>query len=85
MSWCQYRMMGGEDNDKMISEFVMLSERKDPVSLHYALRTSGADTAQSLFDAEMPVIDEQVRVNLAGMLERPVPDEAATKDMIMKQ
>ena len=33
MSHCQYRMMGGEDNDKMLSEFVGLTVKNKPVSL----------------------------------------------------
>lgn len=41
--------------------------------------------AQDLFSSDLPEINESVRKNIAGMLERPVPDEAATKDMIFKQ
>lgn len=33
MSHTQFRMMGGEENDKRLSEFVALSQKSDSVSL----------------------------------------------------
>lgn len=33
MSYSQFRMMGGEENNKTLSEFVGLSQKKTPVSL----------------------------------------------------
>jgi hypothetical protein len=32
MSFCQFRMIGGEEKDKALSEFVSLSIRRDAVS-----------------------------------------------------
>jgi hypothetical protein len=32
MSHTQFRMMGGEENDKKLSEFVALSQKNDSVS-----------------------------------------------------
>jgi len=32
ISYCQYRMMGGEDSEKQLSEFVGSSMRRDAVS-----------------------------------------------------
>jgi hypothetical protein len=32
MTYSQFRMMGGEENDKSLSEFVALSQKKDAVS-----------------------------------------------------
>jgi hypothetical protein len=38
-----------------------------------------------MFSSDLPEIDETVRKSIASMLGRPIPDEAATKDMIFKQ
>jgi hypothetical protein len=38
-----------------------------------------------MFSSDLPEIDQTVRASIASMLGRPIPDEAATKDMIFKQ
>ena len=47
LSHCQFRMMGGEENDKSASEFVQLSLKSAPVSC-VMQQASKADTPESL-------------------------------------
>ncbi|RXK35890.1 hypothetical protein M231_06854 [Tremella mesenterica] len=68
LSHCHFRMMGGEENDKSLSEFIISSQKKDPAS----------------FSASLPEIDVVVRTRIAAMLGRPPADEAAIKEAIMK-
>lgn len=68
VSHCQFRMMGGEDSEKALSEFVGASVRRDAAT----------------FSTDLPEIDLAVRRNIATMLGRDAPDEEATKEMIMK-
>ncbi|WWC68615.1 uncharacterized protein I206_102545 [Kwoniella pini CBS 10737] len=68
MSYCQFRMMGGEENDKETSEFVGMVERHQP----------------GLLSTSLPDVDLAVRRYISMMLARPNPDEEEAKDMIMK-
>ncbi|WVF65803.1 hypothetical protein IAT40_000540 [Kwoniella sp. CBS 6097] len=68
MSYCQFRMMGGEENDKEASEFVAMVQRHQP----------------NLISTTLPDIDLAVRRYICNMLDRPPPDEEATKEMIRK-
>ncbi|WWC87908.1 uncharacterized protein L201_002808 [Kwoniella dendrophila CBS 6074] len=68
MSYCQFRMMGGEENDKEASEFVGMVNRHQP----------------GLLSTNLPDIDLAVRRYVSTMLARPHPNEDEAKDMIMK-
>ncbi|AUB27794.1 DNA helicase II/ATP-dependent DNA helicase PcrA [Cryptococcus neoformans] len=68
MSYCQFRMMGGEENNKEASEFLGDVMRHQP----------------GLLATGQPSLDMAVRKHMSAMLCRPVPDEELTKDMIMK-
>ncbi|WVW80167.1 hypothetical protein I302_102144 [Kwoniella bestiolae CBS 10118] len=68
MSHCQFRMMGGEENDKEASEFVGMVNRHQP----------------GLLSSTLPDIDLAVRRYVSTMLARPHPDEDEARDMIMK-
>ncbi|OCF43356.1 DNA helicase II/ATP-dependent DNA helicase PcrA [Kwoniella heveanensis CBS 569] len=63
-----FRMMGGEENDKEASEFVAMMQRHQP----------------NLISTTLPDVDLAVRRYTCKMLERPPPDEDATKEMIRK-
>ncbi|KAL0252323.1 hypothetical protein I308_101712 [Cryptococcus tetragattii IND107] len=68
MSYCQFRMMGGEENNKEASEFLGDVMRNQP----------------GLLATDQPNVDMIVRKHISAMLCRPAPDEEMTKDMIMK-
>ncbi|WWC60335.1 uncharacterized protein I303_102906 [Kwoniella dejecticola CBS 10117] len=68
MSYCQFRMMGGEENDKETSEFVAMVQRHQP----------------GLLSTNLPDVDLAVRRYISTMLARPHPDEDEAKEMIMK-
>ncbi|AAW42599.2 ATP-dependent DNA helicase pcra, putative [Cryptococcus deneoformans JEC21] len=68
MSYCQFRMMGGEENNKEASEFLGDVMRHQP----------------ALLATDQPNVDTVVRKHMSAMLCRPMPDEDLTKDMIMK-
>ncbi|WVQ93444.1 hypothetical protein IAU59_000518 [Kwoniella sp. CBS 9459] len=68
MSYCQFRMMGGEENDKEASEFVAMVQRHQP----------------NLISTTLPDVDLAVRRYTCNMLGRPPPNEDATKEMIKK-
>ncbi|KIR97562.1 DNA helicase II/ATP-dependent DNA helicase PcrA [Cryptococcus deuterogattii 2001/935-1] len=68
MSYCQFRMMGGEENNKEASEFLGDVMRNQP----------------GLLATDQPNVDMIVRKQISAMLCRPAPDEEMTKDMIMK-
>ncbi|GMK55602.1 hypothetical protein CspeluHIS016_0206580 [Cutaneotrichosporon spelunceum] len=64
----QYRMFGGEEQERHISEFAATSLRKEP----------------PVFTSTHPEVDVDVRKHISRMLGRLMPDEEATKEMIMK-
>ncbi|WVN90725.1 uncharacterized protein L203_105967 [Cryptococcus depauperatus CBS 7841] len=68
LSYCQHRMMGGEEARKELSEFIGGVIRKQP----------------GLFVTDMSNVDVEARQQISAMLSRPVPDEDATKEMIMR-
>ncbi|WRT65720.1 uncharacterized protein IL334_002668 [Kwoniella shivajii] len=68
MSYCQFRMMGGEENDKEASEFVGMVNRHQP----------------GMLSTNLPDIDLAVRRYTSTMLGRPHPDEDGAKEMIMR-
>ncbi|KAI9632622.1 P-loop containing nucleoside triphosphate hydrolase protein [Dioszegia hungarica] len=68
MSHCQFRMAGGDEKDRSVSEFIALAQK----------------TAPTHFSADLPDIEESGRKTISSMLERPVPDESGMKDKIMK-
>ncbi|ODN83942.1 DNA helicase II/ATP-dependent DNA helicase PcrA [Cryptococcus wingfieldii CBS 7118] len=68
LSHCNFRMMGGEDKDKQLSEFVSDVQRKLP----------------GTFVQDLPKPDVEARKRVSTMLERPLSDEADTTAMIMK-
>ncbi|KAK6907367.1 hypothetical protein I203_101361 [Kwoniella mangroviensis CBS 8507] len=68
MSHCQFRMMGGEENDKEASEFVGMVNRHQP----------------GLLSSTLPDVDLAVRRYISTMLSRPHPDEDEAREMIMK-
>ncbi|KAK8861601.1 hypothetical protein IAR55_002424 [Kwoniella newhampshirensis] len=68
LSHCQFRMMGGEENDKEASEFIGMVNRHQP----------------GLLSTTLPDVDLAVRRYMSNMLARPPPDEEVTKDMIFK-
>ncbi|WVR03792.1 hypothetical protein IAU60_000787 [Kwoniella sp. DSM 27419] len=68
MSHCQFRMMGGEENDKEASEFVNMVQKLQP----------------NLLSANLPDVDLAVRRYMSKMLARAPPDEERTKEMIKK-
>ncbi|BEI85006.1 hypothetical protein CcaverHIS002_0504070 [Cutaneotrichosporon cavernicola] len=64
----QYRMAGGEDKERQLSEFVAASIRDDP----------------HVFTSTLPEVDGDIRKQIGQMLGRAAPDEETTKEMIMK-
>ncbi|WWD16482.1 hypothetical protein CI109_100908 [Kwoniella shandongensis] len=68
LSHCQFRMMGGEENDKEASEFVGMVNRHQP----------------GLLSTTLPDIDLAIRRYMSTMLGRPPPNEETTKEMIFK-
>lgn len=49
MSFCQFRMMGGEESDKELSEFIKHAQNADPVSISGKKAKPCADMADQLF------------------------------------
>ncbi|WVQ74660.1 hypothetical protein IAR50_004262 [Cryptococcus sp. DSM 104548] len=68
LSHCQFRMMGGEDKDKELSEFVGDVRRKLP----------------GMFVQDLPKPDAEARKRVSAMLGRPLGEETDTTAMIMK-
>ncbi|KAL7420030.1 ATP-dependent DNA helicase srs2 [Cryptotrichosporon argae] len=68
LSYCQYRMTGGEENNKELSEFVASALRLQP----------------NLFSTGLPDVNLVIRNQLGAMLSRFPAHEEETKAAIMK-
>ncbi|WVQ79155.1 hypothetical protein IAT38_001251 [Cryptococcus sp. DSM 104549] len=68
MSHCQFRMMGGEEKDKEVSEFVGAVTRHHP----------------DLLSANLPDVDINVRQHISKMLSRTAVSEEMTREVIMR-
>ncbi|KAK4688393.1 ATP-dependent DNA helicase UvrD/PcrA, partial [Tremellales sp. Uapishka_1] len=86
LSYCHSRMMGAEDSNKELSEFISRSQRLNPVrpALRIVIGLHVDHSTQGIFSVDIPEVDVNVRREIAAILGRTLPDEADTKDMIMK-